>query len=304
MYPVFSPDGKMLLALEVNDNQDLVLADDRATNKAPAVIYRSRENNVTADIAPDGKEVAMLLYNSSGAEVWIAALDKGVLSTPRQLTHGLLQVDHPSSIAWSPDGSQMAIASTMDVGYIALVDAETGEVSRLQTPGLERSFFQGPVWASDGRSLYLAVSGSSDGIYRVSTGPVPAIQKIVSCAVRYLQGDGDRALYYEQKRGDGIFRVSLTGDHTPQPLPQLASVRASRNWKVADGSLYYLDLHDAVRKLHRLDLTTGRMSVVTPELSRVVFMRGALAYSPQEHAILYSQWSEDAGSQIDAFPME
>jgi len=303
MYPVFSPDGKMLLALEVNDNQDLVLADDRATDKAPVVIYRSRENNVTADIAPDGKEVAMLLYNPGGYEVWIAALEHGTAATPRQLTHGL-QVDHASSITWSPDGSEMAIASTTAVGYIALVDAETGEVSRLQTPGLERSFFQGPVWAADGESLYLAVSGSSDGIYRISTGPVPAVQKIVSCAVRYLQGDGDQALYYEKKRGNGIFRVSLTGDPTPQPVQQLASIRASRNWKVADGGLYYLDLHDSVRRLHRLDLRSGKISTVTGELPRVVFMRGALDCSPREHAILYSQWSEDAGSQIDAFPME
>jgi len=303
MNPVFAPNGKTLMVLNVNETQNLAMADDRQPDKPPVIIFHGGVNHPAADISPDGSELAVLLYIGGGYEVWISRLEKGVVGPARQLTHGL-GVTHISSIAWSPNGKRLAISTSESLGLIALVDTATGEVSHLQMPGLEHSFVQSPQWTPDSQSLYVSSADSSpDGIYKVSAGPVPSVKLILDCTARDIQLDGDRAIYYELRQPSGVYRVALSDQAKPELVDGLKEVRVSRNWKIAGGGLYYIDLHDTVRRLHRYDLNTGKISNVSGVLPRVVFMRGMPAYSASQHLLFYSQWSEDASTQITAFSM-
>src|SRR6202012_2323154 len=96
-----------------------------------------------------------------------------------------------------------------------------------------------------------------NGIFRVSTSPVPGVRQIMEGRVRELRIDGNRAIYYEPNYGRGIYRVPLTGNPKPQPVPQLKDILPSRAWFIEDGKLYYFDVDDRERRLHRFDLATG-----------------------------------------------
>jgi hypothetical protein len=129
---------------------------------------------------------------------------------------------------------------------------------------------------------------------------VPAVEQIMNGSAREIRIDGDRALYFTQNYGRGIYRVSLTGDRRPEVVPQLRDVLPSRAWFIQDGALYYFDVRDAIRRLHRFDLGSGAIMDVTGPVPRIAFADGSLSYVAKEHLLMYSEWAEAAGSQIIA----
>ena len=159
-----------------------------------------------------------------------------------------------------------------------------------------------PVWSADGRWIYLSAWGAKDGIFRASTGAVPAVEPVWAGRARELRLDGDRALYFSPNYGSGVYRLALQpaaeGAVHPAALAQLAGVQPSRAWLVQDGKLLYINAYEPVSRLRALDLATGKVSDLTGPLPRVAFADGTLSYVEAEHLLLYSEWSPDAGSQI------
>jgi Tol biopolymer transport system component len=295
MNPVFAHDGKSLMVLSINRSRNLAEVTDDASEPQP--VFQSKQRNTATAFSPDSRQLAFLSDRSGNFEVWIAQREGKHFVSPRQLTHGLGW--YPSSVVWSPDGQTLAVGIS-NTNDIEMVDVHSGAISHLRLPGLENSATWSPQWSSDGRWVYLTAWGDQHGIFRASATPVPAVEKVVAGSPREVRIDGDRALYFTPNYGRGIYRVSLTGDRRPEVVPQLRDVLPSRAWFIQAGALYYFDVHDAVRRLHRFDLATGAITDVTGPVPRIAFADGTLSYVAKEHLLIYSEWAEAAGSQIIA----
>jgi Tol biopolymer transport system component len=296
MNPVFSADGKTLMVLSVNRSRNLAAVSPDSPQ--PQTIFPSKLRNAATAFSPDTRQIAFLSDRSGAFEVWIARRSGTTFLPPRQLTHGLGW--YPSSIAWSPDAQTLAVGIS-NTNHIEMVDTQSGAISALRLPGLKDSVTWSPVWSGDGHSLYLTASGEKNGIFRASTTPVPAVHQIYSGSAREIRIDGDRALYFTMRYARGIYRLPLRGaDASPQLVPALRDVLASRAWGIADGNLYYCDVHDPTRRLHLYNLATGTIHEATGSLPRIAFLDGTLSFAPQANLLTYSEWAEAAGSQIIA----
>ncbi|HEX4651791.1 MAG TPA: hypothetical protein VH250_09860 [Granulicella sp.] len=296
MNPVFAADGKSLMVLSVNRSRNLAAVSLHAPK--PQTIFPSKLRNTASAFSPDTQQIAFLSDRSGTFEVWIARRSGTTFLAPRQLTHDLGW--YPASIAWSPDARTLAVGIS-NTNQIDMVDTRSGAISSLRLPGLENSVTWSPVWSSDGRSLYLTASGQKNGIFRASTTPVPAVQQIYSGSAREIRLDGDRALYFTLRYARGVYRLPLHGAAPfPQPVAPLRDVLASRAWGIADGNLYYCDVHDPNRRLHLYNLATGAIHDSTLSLPRIAFLDGTLSFAPEVSLLIYSEWAEAAGSQIIA----
>ncbi len=296
MNPVFASDGKTLMVLSVNRSRNL--AEVSPDSPQPQTILPSKLRNTASAFSPDTRQIAFLSDRSGTFEVWLARRTGTTFLPPRQLTHGLGW--YPSSIAWSPEGHTLAVGIS-NTNHIEMVDAQSGALSTLRLPGLKNSVTWSPVWSSDGHSLYLTASGEKNGIFRASTTPVPAVHQIYNGSAREIRVDGDRNLYFTMRYARGIYRLPLHGaDAYPQIDPALGDVLASRAWGIADGNLYYCDVHDPTRRLHLYNLATGTIHEATGPLPRIAFLDGTLSFAPQANLLAYSEWTETAGSQIIA----
>jgi Tol biopolymer transport system component len=291
--PVFARKHKGLMVLFADRTRNL--AEVAGDTGDPKPVFPSRLRNTETAFSPDARQLAFLSDRSGTFEVWMAQRSGESFSQPRQLTHGLSW--YPSSIVWSPDGHTLAVGIS-NTNEIDMVDAQSGAISRLRLPGLEDSVIWSPEWSADGRWIYVAAWGEKNGIFRVSTTPVPSVQQILEGRVRELRIDGNRAVYYEPNYGRGIYRVSLTGDPRPQPVAQLQDILPSRAWFIEAGKLYYFDVDDRERRLHCFDLATGAQTDVTGPVPRIAFADGTLSYDSRDRLLIYSEWGEAAGAQI------
>jgi Tol biopolymer transport system component len=293
MNPVFAADGKDLMVLTVNRSRNLSVVTGDSSEPQP--VFQSRQRNTETAFSPDARQLAFLSDRSGTWEVWIAQREGTHFVSPRQLTQGLGW--YPSSLVWSPDGHTLAVGIS-NTNDIEMVDAHSGAISHLRLPGLENSATWSPEWSRDGHWIYMTAWGDQHGIFRASATPVPAVEQVVQGSAREVRVDGDRALYFTPNYGWGIYRVSLSGDRRAEVVPQLRDVLPSRAWFIQDGALYYFDVHDAVRRLHRFDLATGKITDATGPVPRIAFADGTLSYVAKEHLLVYSEWAEAAGSQI------
>lgn len=293
--PVFAADGKDLMVLTVNRSRNLAEVTGDASEPQP--VFQSRQRNTATAFSPDTRQLAFLSDRSGTWEVWIAQREGTHFVSPRQLTQGLGW--YPSSLVWSPDGQTLAVGIS-NTNDIEMVDVHSGAISHLRLPGLENSATWSPEWSSDGRWVYLTAWGDQHGIFRASATPVPAVEQVVKGTPREVRIDGDRALYFTPNYGRGIYRVFLTGDRRPEVVPQLRDVLPARAWFIQNGALYYFDVHDTIRRLHRFDLATGAITDATGPVPRIAFADGTLSYVAKDKLLIYSEWAEAAGSQIIA----
>jgi Tol biopolymer transport system component len=300
--PMFTPDGKTLLVLSVIQDRHLVMLDQSHEQKGPVILFDAHTNRIAAGLSPDGRQIAMLRSQDGAFEVWLSKLEKGIASPARQLTHGL-KVHHPQSLQWSPDGRSLAIGLMLQPNRIRLVDVATGNFSGVSVPGLDVKQLRMPQWSRDSRSLLVADGHSC--IDEISVGPVLSSR----CVVKDEFPDnvrvyGDHDIYYERRFTNGVYRASLTGEPKPGIVPQLADVRLSKNWTIAGDGLYYVDLHDAERRLQRFDLKTGVITTVFQNVPGILFDATVMSYSPEAHALLYTQMGGSSSSEIVAFPLQ
>ena len=294
MNPVFSRDGKSLMVLQVNRSRNLAEMRDGARDATP--VFQSKQRNTFNALSPDASQLAFLSDRSGTFELWTSVREGTSFLPPRQLTHGLGW--YPSSVSWSPDGRMLAVGIS-NTNQIDIVNAQTGSIALLRLPGLERCDTWNPVWSSDGRWIYLSTWGEKPGIFRASTGPIPAVEQIMAGSAREIRADGNRALYFEPNYGRGIYRIALDGsDPHPQPIPQLSNILPARAWTVTEGKIDYFDVHDPQRRFHQFDPATGTIIDLTEPVPRVAFNDGTISYLPKDHLLIYSEWTEAAGSQI------
>ncbi|HET7694672.1 MAG TPA: LpqB family beta-propeller domain-containing protein [Vicinamibacterales bacterium] len=120
-------------------------------------------------VAPDGRRVAGVLADGSGADVWIADLSSGALT---RITYGGSNV----SPAWSPDGTRLFFATRTNGPYtIASRAVGGGEAARVvRTAGAHA--FPSSI-AADGRIAITTVTGSGHTAAAIvpAAGGAPAI---------------------------------------------------------------------------------------------------------------------------------
>lgn len=300
--PVFAPDGKTLLVLSVIQDRRLMLLDQRNQQQGPAMLFDAHTNRIAAGLSPNGKQIAMLCSQDGAFEVWLSKLEQGIAGPARQLTHGL-KIHHPQSLQWSPDGRSLAIGLMMQPERMWVVDVATGNFSKVSAPGLDSTQLRMPQWSLDSRSLLVADGHSC--IDEISVAPVPSAR----CVVKDDFPDnvrvyGNDDIFYERRFANGVYRASLTGDSKPRIVPQLTNVRLSKNWTIAGDGLFYVDLHDTQRRLQRFDLKTGAVTTIFQNVPGILFDATVMNYSPQAHALLYTQMGGSSSSEIVAFALQ
>ena len=182
--PSWAPDGGSLAYVYRGTNfADIFVTDDqgqsqtRLTNSQSTVLDNN-DWNLRPTFSPDGKLIAFVSDKTSTfPTLWLMNAADGtgrhVLSTP-----GLAQQEAVDALAWSPDGTQLAVTLFNEPGptQIALIPLDLGgrQLTRMLTdlPGGALD----PAWAPDGSWVAFAGrDGYAVDIYAVRpTGSSPA----------------------------------------------------------------------------------------------------------------------------------
>lgn len=165
--PQWSPDGRRLAY--VRDGEIWVVeADGSRMTRVVAKPGGGRDPRWS----PDGKRLAFISRRRGWSQVWLIDAPVPRRGRPQRdpkvpeataLTKPGVDVE---SVAWSPDGSQLAIVAQqqpddLETGQIALVDVATG-AQRIVAG--ERSHDTGAQWLADGSLIYVS---DADGWFQV-----------------------------------------------------------------------------------------------------------------------------------------
>jgi Tol biopolymer transport system component len=229
-----------------------------------------------SQFSPDGRRLAFeSMRSGERMEIWLAAADG---QNPVQLTRGPGRWQ--GSPAWSPDGRQIAFDSQGEDGHwdIWTVDVEGGAPRRLtQDPGDENM----PSWSRDGRWVYFtATRAGKGGIWRIpdAGGTEEHIAGLdISFGHESLDG---KTLFFTTGGWAPLFAHPLAGGPEKRLLDCVWG-----GFAVVEGGVYYAVCGQGPdAPLHRLDLATGRDSVV----GVLEKYRGSLAVSPDGKIMLYT----------------
>ncbi len=279
--PVFSPDGRRLAHGEAEGTPDttyhdaaLVISDVDAAGNAS----ESMRIDVGGTFPPpcavwsaDGRRVAFGVSptspgndrSASANEVWIATVADGHVD--------VLSTQSATDLEWSPDGSQLAIASgqtdpvsgrSLRDGSIRLYDADRGDMQTLVEPG---------PW----------------GVWKLAWSP-----------------DGSR-IAYQRGRSDGgemdqeIWVVRVDGREEHRLTRQFGSIYGvGPVWSPTGDRIVYQRMKTAGTEAHDVVLMTpdGGSDLVLPDLrlpgddASVSWRPDSVTWSPDGKELLYSAW--------------
>jgi eukaryotic-like serine/threonine-protein kinase len=155
--PIFSSDGKKMFATGATHAGELVRFDSKSNQFQPFL------GGMSADLtafSKDGQYVAYVSYPDG--ILWRANRDG---SDRVQLTAPPLK---PQSVAWSPDGSQLAfMAKSPEGARIWIVAAQGGSAKRLLPE--DRASETDPSWSPDGRTMIFStgIVGGSNSVIKI-----------------------------------------------------------------------------------------------------------------------------------------
>jgi Cu/Zn superoxide dismutase len=148
-YPRFSPDGRHLVFVSDRAGSPDVWITE-VDGGPPRQLTFAPDVEIYPAFSPDGRSLAYLSQGPGRPpELWLIGVDG---RAPRRL----LGIESPNRLAWSPDGTHLAVREEVD-RKLHLLNVETGEVTPL-TRGDGDHFY--PTWSPDGGQLAYAVIGS------------------------------------------------------------------------------------------------------------------------------------------------
>jgi WD40 repeat protein len=149
----WSPDGKYILAVKIDAEEDDIVIWDTTTGEKHLTLMSGHES-FRAGWSPDSARIASTGWDGV-VKVWDANTgDKLLTFTGHE--------DETWDVAWSPDGKM--IASTDGVGSARIWDAETGEELKNLYPEDYGIIIPGVAWSSDGERL---VTYAHDGVVKI-----------------------------------------------------------------------------------------------------------------------------------------
>lgn len=131
--------------------------------------------------SPDGDRLAFVSHDhdrAATAQIWIVTIDREA-GTRRAATRLPLPPDvtGPSSVAWSPDGATLALASSAGLGRQALSIVSLAEGSARRVAEYPATTFGGVDWTPDGKTLiYSALADASLQLFAIDVIGGPARQ--------------------------------------------------------------------------------------------------------------------------------
>ena len=228
--PTWGPDGSTLAYVYRGTNfADIFVTDDqgqsqtRLTN-SQSTILDNNDWNLRPTFSPDGQLIAFVSdRNSALPTLWLMNAADG--SGRRALTAPGLQQDDVDALAWSPDGSQLAVTLFNEPGptQIALVP-----MTAAATPGNRQlshvltSLPPGaldPSWAPDGSWLAVAAhDGNASDIYAVEPDGT-SVTKLTNdgplARSPVWSPDGQHIAFLSNKTGDfEVYEIDVTADPT------------------------------------------------------------------------------------------
>jgi eukaryotic-like serine/threonine-protein kinase len=152
--------------------------------------------------------------------IWIMSSDGG---KPRQITQQGTPAGGHSSASWSPDGKDIAF-QTSDFIFSSVwsVSVAGGQVRRLAAGG-------DPVYAPNGREVYIRGSGNESGLSRVRLSPTgeqlgePELIATAGPGVGMrsptVSADGKRIAYTVARGSSSLWSISLSNGTASPPIP-------------------------------------------------------------------------------------
>jgi dipeptidyl aminopeptidase/acylaminoacyl peptidase len=216
----------------------------------PQTVVRGIDSDIS--FSPDGRRIAFAHANvpEAGKYQIIAVNLDG--SDPQILHTASPTSDTPSSVAWSPDGKQVALRlsnPTNALGGIGLLAVSNGKISRFAS--FEDKLTSEFKWLPDGRGiLALYAQKGPDYFQRAQIGLIPDTDKPLipitrdtnSYASLTVSGDGKTLATVQTKTTQNLYVVHASENPSGDPalvLPQ-GQVAYDFDW-TRDGNLVFTD---------------------------------------------------------------
>ena len=234
---------------------------------SPAPLVASSRADQAPSFSPDGLWIAFNSARSGYEEIWVSMADG---TQARQLTH--FNSGLASSPRWSTDGQWIAFDATIkDNRDIYVIRADGGLPVRMTR---ETSAEARPSWSRDGQWLYFMSDRSgSQQIWKMPTaGGRPSQITKRGGFEAFESTDGQSVYYTKEQRGQGIWRVPVTGG--PEGL--VSNLPWQNFWSLGPSGIYFFDLTGLVPQvfetprdipLKRIDPTTNRVETVATVLT-------------------------------------
>ena len=248
--PAWGPDGSTLAYVYRGTNfADIFTTDDQGSSQtrltnSQSTILDNNDWNLRPTFSPDGQLIAFVSdRNSALPTLWLMNAADG--SGRHAMTVPGLQQDDVDSLAWSPDGSELAATLFNEPGptQIALVPMNTtaGNSQRQLTHVLETlpSGAFDPAWSPDGSWLALAAhNGNATEIYAAEPDG-SSVTRLTSDGLLarspVWSPDGRHIAYLSNKTGDfEVYEIDVSADASgalsasaPRQLTQDLHVDAS-----------------------------------------------------------------------------
>jgi Tol biopolymer transport system component len=198
--PEYSPDGKWVVYVDVNNGILWKVSSDGATR------YPLSLPDIVTNFprwSPDGKRIAVNMSRGSGpSNIFLISANGGApeLLLPNQLS---------SDVDWAPDGKSLVVVHSLPEhpDQRALFQVDLATRSERMVPGSIGRFF--PHWSSDGH--YLAAYGDREPGVAIFNWVTLQWQEVVGGTIGYPSWSRDgRYLYYQRilEESEPIYRYN------------------------------------------------------------------------------------------------
>ena len=263
----FSPDGNLLYLCRSSLSDSLDLVRLPVLGGTEQTVVRGIGSDIT--FSPDGRQIAFLRGNYPEVGRWAlltadadGSHEKMIMNVPGLNWPDEISWLPPGDLSWSPDGKQLAVASTIPgkvLGEIDLVDVSTGQKKLfLQTNDI---LIRSLTWLRNGRSFIVNYANKSS-IHHWQIGsfsyPEGKFHQITHDTNSYwahtISADGTVLPAAQSRSSRSLYLLPGNGspDKTPSPLPlnlQNISTFSFDNdgnlMVVADGKVVRIDANGA-----------------------------------------------------------
>ncbi len=277
--------------------------------------------NVFPALSPSGDRVAFISNRRQYMDLYVlstldgsvlAKLGKGEQVSQFEEMHILR-----GGLAWSPDGSQLAIAAKGGIrDRIYIMDSETGRVIREIDPRMDGVF--SPAWNSDGvRIAFIGITEGYSDLYLFNLEDSSLTRLTHSRAFESSptwSADGARLAFVSDSLLPGqeatvpglpveygpenIWVLDLDAEiREPWPVVTGPFADTAPNWGPGDTSLLFLSYRSGIRNLYEKDLGSGEIRPLTNVVNGIE----SVHFSPASNGLVFSALN---GAGFDIFLMQ